>query len=246
MNELVLEKKANNFRSEHGLTAAEPIRLKSLLQKLNIITLFQPLSNGFSGMAVKLETTKRTDRFMLINTCQSLGKQHFTICHELYHLYIQQSFSSRVCNTGQFNKRDKEEYSADIFASFLLLPTEGILSNIPDKELQQKEITLPTLLHIEQLYSCSRRALLFRLKKMSFISPQQYEDWSLQIKRGALEHGYQTDIYEPGNNGVALGDYGTLARQLFNADEISENHYYQLLADFGIDLTKPEENGPFE
>ena len=53
MNDLLLEKQAVAFRSDNGLNNADPIRLKSLLQKLNVITVFVPLSENFSGMALK-------------------------------------------------------------------------------------------------------------------------------------------------------------------------------------------------
>ncbi len=151
-SELVLEKNANIFRNDNGFDSNEPIRLKSLLQKLNVVTLFVPLSDHFSGMALKVENNNSFERFMLINSIQSLGKQHFTICHELYHLYFQNEFNSRVCKTGTFDKKDFEEFNADVFASFLLLPKDGLLNNIPDNELNSKSLTLPTILNLEQLY----------------------------------------------------------------------------------------------
>jgi Zn-dependent peptidase ImmA (M78 family) len=112
MNEFVLEKEANRFRQENGLSSTDPIRLKSLLQQLQVVTIFSELSADFSGMALKVKEHDKVMRFMLINTNQSLGKQHFTICHELYHLFIQIDFVSRVCQTGRYDKRDPEEYYA--------------------------------------------------------------------------------------------------------------------------------------
>lgn len=53
MSDLFLEKAAVAFRSDNGLNNADPIRLKSLLQKLNVITVFSLLSNNFSGMSLK-------------------------------------------------------------------------------------------------------------------------------------------------------------------------------------------------
>jgi len=80
-----IEKEAAEFRTRLGYTSYDPIGLKSLLIKLNIITLFKPLSEKFSGMAVKVEDTC----FMFVNSSHSIGRQNFTICHELYHLFIQ-------------------------------------------------------------------------------------------------------------------------------------------------------------
>ncbi len=243
MSDLLLEKAAVSFRSEQGADSNEPVRLKSLLQKLNVVTVFAPLSHNFSGMALKVNLNEKTDRFMLINTQQSLGKQHFTICHELYHLFIQANFTSQVCQTGLFDKKaDIEEYNADIFASHLLLPTDGLIKYIPDEELSRKKITLPTILQIEHLYSCSRRALLYRLKKLSLITQEQYEEWSKNVKRRAVEYGFQTDLYEPGNHNTVIGDYGLLAKELYDKEKISESHYYSLLSDLGIDLTKIDDN----
>jgi hypothetical protein len=43
-------------------------------------------------------------------------------------------------------------------------------------------------------------------------------------------------MYEPGNNGLIIGNYGVLAKQPFDKEKISGGHYYSLLNDFGIDL----------
>ena len=104
---IILEKFANDFRQKNGMGSDDPIRLKSILNKLNVITLFKNLSDDFSGMALKITKDEQVYRFMLVNSSQSLGKQHFTICHELYHLYIQENFTSRICKTAIFDKRDK-------------------------------------------------------------------------------------------------------------------------------------------
>lgn len=240
MSDLLLEKAAVAFRSEHGLNSADPIRLKSLLQKLNVITVFAPLSESFSGMALKANDA---DRFMLVNSNQSLGKQHFTICHELYHLFLQSNFTSQICLTGRFDKKaDINEYNADVFASYLLLPTDGLLENIPNQEIEKKKISLKTILYIEQFYSCSRRALLYRLKNLNLIKPAEYDSFTVNIKKGALENGYGLDLYNNGNHKTVIGDYGIIAKQLFDNETISESHYYSLLADLGIDITKIEES----
>lgn len=242
MSDLLLEKEASRFRTEKGLNNNEPIRLKSLLQKSNVITVFSALTDNFSGMAIKAEQGMATHRFILINSNQSLGKQHFTICHELYHLYIQADFSSQLCIAGRFDKKaDKNEYYADVFASYLLLPTEGILENIPNDEIAQRRVSLKTVLFIENLYSCSRRALLYRLKKLNLIGSNEYDAFTLNIKRGAQENGYPTVIYEAGNSNLIIGDYGAIAKELFDQEKISQSHYYTLLTDLGIDTGKLNE-----
>lgn len=239
MNKFILEKYASQFRSKHGLGADDPIRFKSILSKLNVITIFRPLGTDFSGMAIKIRD-EDVVRFLLVNSSHSLGKQHFTICHELYHLYIQNNFSSMFCNTGIFQKGTGEEYNADIFASYLLLPENGLKSLIPDNELVKDKISLKTILKLEHYYSCSRAALLYRLKDMKLITSATYDKYSVNVKWSAIQYGYSTDLYKPGNDTLVIGDYGELARELFEKEKISENHYISLLTDWGMNENELE------
>jgi Zn-dependent peptidase ImmA (M78 family) len=240
MNPLVLEKKANEFRNVHGLGSSDSIHLKSLLYKLNVLTVFKPLGAGFSGMAIKVEDDNCAKRFILINSSKTMGHQHFTICHELYHLFVQRDFRSQVCSAGEFQRKDKEEYYADIFAVHLLLPEHGIKSLIPDEELVKDRIKLGTVLKIEQYFSSSRSALLYRLRNLEIISNNKSEEFNQNIKRSAVEFGYTTGIYEAGNHHEVIGDYGTLARELFDQEAISEAHYYSLLLDLGMNSQEIE------
>lgn len=86
-NKFVIEKQVAAFRMDNGLGASEPVTLKSLLLKLNVLTVFRPLSDSFSGMCLK---DNSGHRFMLVNSNQPMGRQHFTIAHELYHLFIEE------------------------------------------------------------------------------------------------------------------------------------------------------------
>lgn len=234
-----IKKDASEFRSQMGFGNTEPIRLKSLLIKLNVLAVFKQLSDSFSGMAVKAGDF----RFMLINSNHSIGRQHFSICHELYHLYIDNDFTPHHCSSGSFSKSEINEYQADVFASYLLLPDDGILNLIPDPELAKDKITLETILKIEHYFSCSRGALLFRLKELGLITPKGSEAFNTQIKLKAKQYGYPVGLYEAGNNGLVLGDFGTLAKQLFDADKISEGHYATLMQSIGIDVFNNDDNG---
>lgn len=228
---LSLEKTASEFRQTYGLNDRQPIRLRSFLQELNVQTVFKPLSESFAGMAMKIDD----ERFMLVNSNHSLARQHFTICHELYHLFVQKNFTSQVCNTGQFNYKDPEELNADWFAAYLLIPRDGVLMQIEDwDELDKNQIKLATILKLEQFFSCSRSALLIRLEEIGLVDRAYGSQFKDNVKRSASLFGYTTELYEPGNANQTIGDYGTLARQLFDTEQISESHYTQLLIDLGI------------
>lgn len=155
-NKFIIEKQVSEFRMDNGLSATEPITLKSLLLKLNILTVFRPLSDNFSGMCLK---DNSEHRFMLINSNQPRGRQHFTIAHELYHLYIEKKPTPHKCNPGCASK-DPIEQCADMFASSLLMPEGGICQLIPEMELKTKNISMATVLKLEHYFSVSFRFIV--------------------------------------------------------------------------------------
>jgi Zn-dependent peptidase ImmA (M78 family) len=228
-----LQKKASGLRSDLKIGPKDPIQFKSLLVGQNILTVYKVLSDTFSGMSFKTGDNK----FMLINSSQPIGRQNFTICHELYHLFVQEDFITHTCNTGQFNRKNRTEYDADRFASYLLMPVEGLLELIPDPELRKKNcITLATILKIEQYFGCSRTALLYRMDCMDLIDADNYEGYKSDIVKEARHYGFDTSLYLPGNKGLVIGNYGIIARELFDKGKISESHYVCLMQDIGVDV----------
>lgn len=232
-----LQIKARQLRTLNNLNESEPVRLKSILQKNRIISVFLPLSDRFSGMAIKTNNTNNPKRLILINSHHSLGRQHFTICHEFYHLYFQDDFSYLLDTTCKFDKSDAQEFNADMFASYFLIPETGLIEMIPKEERGLNKISLETILAIEQYYSCSRTALLHRLKQSKRISSSLFDQYKLHVKRSALEYGYDISLYNPGNEGLVIGDYGLKAMNLFETGKISQSNYLSLLKDIGIDMS---------
>ena len=219
---VILQKKANLFRERNGISGSEAIRIKSLLLKLNVFTLFRPLTEAFSGMSLKINENAK---FILVNSNHSIGRQHFTIAHELYHLFIQEKFEIHQCKTGLFDLKNKEEYNADYFASCLLMPESGIQEMIPDAELNKKKISLQTVLKLEQYFSVSHSSMLLRLKMLGLIDIKTFECFkTLKITETAQQYGYETSLYKDGNKNVIVGDYGEKAKRLLDLERIWEGH----------------------
>lgn len=234
MNKKLVDIKANELRNEWGLSPFDSVPLKQLLLKLNILTIFKSLSDNFSGMCLK----RNENKFILINSNHPIGRQHFTIGHELYHLYIQDNFEIHYCNPGDKNSSPLEK-SADTFSSNFLMPEIGIKSMIPEEELLKKEVSIATLLKLEQFFSVSRSALLVRLSSLNLISRSVYNILKDEpVIRSAKEHGYDTSLYLPGNEGLVVGDYGVKAKALLDKGLISEGHYIELLSKIGFDPTE--------
>jgi len=224
---------ASEFRNKSNLGSSDPIEIKSLVQSLKVLTVFKSIGDNFSGMAIK----NGEHRFILVNSNNSIGRQHFTIIHELYHLFFQDSFKYMICNTGRFDHKNLIEYQADLFATYVLMPEEGILKRIPFKELEKKnKLSLNTILDIEQYFSCSRFALLIRLSEMDLIDFNKYESYKENVIHSAIMNGYDTTLYKKGNEGLVIGDYGRRAKELFDKQIISESHYLNLIAAIGVDI----------
>lgn len=226
----ILEKQAAEFRQRLGLSNLEAIKIKSLLLKLKILTVFRPLSEDFSGMSLQCGEY----RFMLINSNHSKGRQHFTIAHELYHLYFDSNPMPHMPATGE--KKDESEQCADAFALLFLMPADGIRQLIPETELQAGKLTLASILRIELYFSVSHTAAINRLCDLKLI-PRKQRDYYLKlpVKRTAFEYGYDRSLYLPGNENLVIGDFGEKARALYEAGKISEGHYLELLHKLSID-----------
>lgn len=226
MNKLTVqnaELMANVFRSKAGLSLTEPVGAKTLLRKLQITAVYRPLSQNSYGISCK---SKNGRMFMLINCNSTRGRQHFTIAHELYHLYFDESPVPHMC----MDSVSEVEKNANLFASALLLPREGLLSMLSPKEAYSRNIALSTILRMEQLYEVSRINLLVRLKELNLLSKAQFEEMkSIPVKKSAIEYGYDLSLYEPGNDGLVISDFGEKARTLFEYGKISEGHYMELL-----------------
>lgn len=218
------------FRQKIGLSDAEAVNLKSLLLKLGVLTIFRPLSEKFSGMSLK---SPGGERFMLINCNQPRCRQHFTIAHELYHLFIEKTPVPHNCETEK--GKSESERCADAFALIFLMPSAGILQLIPAEELLSDKISLATIIRMEHYFSVSRQAVINRLSDLKYLVRSERENLlSYPVIRTAREYGYDTALYLPGNANLVIGNFGEKARRLFDEGKISEGHYRELLSKIGI------------
>ena len=229
------EKDALAFRHEFDLGTSDPINIESLLVKLNIITVFAKTSDAFSGMALK----HNRDRFMLINCNHPKGRQHFTICHELYHLYIQEDFLFEANTDEKVN--NQTEKLADFFSSELLMPLSGIKSILSSEKIVEKKISLDDVIKLEQYFQVSRQAILTRLKKLAFVSSAQYDRYADNPMLSAKIRGFDDSLYLPTSPRIFSNEYFDKAKKLYENDKIGVADYAQLMADIGIDIYELEE-----
>lgn len=227
----LVEKQVVEFRKYCGLSTTEAIQMKSLLLKLNVLTLYRPLSTDFSGMSIK---DTFGNRFALINSNDPIGRQHFTIAHELYHLFIEKNPKPHVCSSE--GKKSESEKCADLFASLLLMPSDGIMQMLSDTEASSKTLTMATIVRLEHYFSVSRTAILNRLCDLKLISKSVRENmFAVSAITSAREFGYDTSLYKKGNENLIIGKLGEKAKNLFDKGLISEGHYIEVLNKLNYD-----------
>lgn len=226
---------ATEFRRRFDLGQADPIRIDSLLNKLDLITVFAEMSDNFSGMAARFNE----NGFLLINCKLAKGRQIYTICHELYHLFVQKNFEFEVISdTKNGGKKSVEEKLADAFAAELLMPEKGIQELLLKQNYLGKNLGLDHLIKLEQYFQVSRQSMYYRLLNLKFISKNDElkDKYFSNVKESARKRGYDLSLYKPTKARVISSDYFDKARFLYDNEKIGLTDYAQLLKDIDIDL----------
>lgn len=191
-----IERLASRFRAKYQLDGLKTaLDLERLLEKMDILLFKSPLSQGISGGFFKVDQ----ERIILVNTAKTVGRQNFSIAHELYHAEYSLDMKSALCNTGSSLDAggNEEEKKADMFASALLMPREGIDRNI--LEIQKEEwdtVTLKTVVWLEHVYKASHSAMCWRLHNLDYIDAKTREEYAnVKVTQKAKEMGLSADIY---------------------------------------------------
>ena len=218
-NRAELNQDAINLRKQLGLTDFDAVDLLDVvLEKLPDITLiFCPISKKTSGICINNDNIQ----IICINSAMNLGRQRFTLAHELYHLLIEKKFKLFVCNDDEMN--DDSEREANNFASFLLMPSLALENFIDLNNIK-----------IEQNFQISHEAMLYRLYQDGKISYQEREDFrQIRITHAAKNRNISSKLYELPSEPTytVLGKYIDLIEELDSNNVISSGKRRELLLD---------------
>lgn len=222
--------KAMRLRKNFGLDADSPVDIFTLAKSIENLTLvLYPLGENISGACYK---DGNTSLLIVINSQLSLGRQHFSLAHEMYHAYFDAVQNQTVCPLN-FNSRSENERKADIFASFFLMPDTAIETAI-EKIIKNKTITKECVIRLEQYFNVSHMAMLIRLKEKGLITEEELSDFQTEVKKTANRIGVDTSLYEPSpekDRVRTFGYYIAKAGELLEEGVISNGKYEELLLD---------------
>ena len=232
INKMEISSKAALLRKRLGEDESSPIDIFQLVQTIDKLTLvFYPLNNNISGICYK----GKSSNVIVVNSDMSIGRQRFSLAHELYHLYFDESSISSVSLTI-IGKGDENEKKADQFASYFLIPQSslyGMIESIKGKNKNDK-LNIEDVIKIEQYYGVSHKAILYRLIEEGEINSEDIKSMEIGVITLAARLGYDTAIYYPSakdKKKMVLGHYIALAEKLLNDEYISYGKYEEILLD---------------
>lgn len=229
IDKLELCTKALSLRKELGEDTTSPVDIFSLAHTIPQLTLvFYPMGDHISGICIK----NNGDPVIAINSSMSLGRQRFSMAHELFHLYFDQNEHTTVCSM-KIDSSNEVEKAANLFASYFLMPPVALSEAI--KKLQgslKGSIGIREIVKLEQYFGVSRQAMLYRLVEDNLLSSQEADRYKQAVIHSAISLGYDDVLYRPLPKSKQYRTYGYYIQQaekLLEKGLVSTGKYEQLL-----------------
>lgn len=244
IDKMELSSKASVIRKNLGESESSPIDIFSLVQSIQSLTLvFYPLGKNISGACFRGEMSS----VIAVNSGMSVGRQRYSLAHELYHLYFDKGTSTTVC-PSKIGSGNENEKKADQFASYFLMPPAALYESVRKcRKSSDRPLSIEDVIRLEQYFGISHQAMLIRL--MEEREPISGDAASMQsgIIAVAAKLGFDTALYKPSPEDKkirVLGHYIHQAEDLLQKDIISAGKYEELLLDaFRDDIVFGEEEG---
>lgn len=237
-----LNTKAQSLRKELGEDLESSLDIFSLAHTIPKLTLvYYPMGERISGMCIKNDGYP----VIAINSAMSVGRQRFSLAHELYHLYFDNSAHAIVC-AKRIGSGNEIEKSADQFASFFLIPPvalETLIRRFQSDSIER--LGIREIVKLEQYFGVSRQALLYRLVADQKLTLDDAEKFREGVISSAINLGYDDVLYKPLPENKQYKTYGFYierAEEVFEKDLVSTGKFEQLLLSaFRPDLVYGEE-----
>lgn len=231
IDKMDLSDKASTVRKMLGEDSSSPIDIFSLIQAIENLTLvFYPLGSNISGACFRNQQSS----LIVVNSDMSLGRQRFSLAHELYHYYFDKDSDSVICSSKIGKGNDKEK-SADQFASYFLVPSAALYAATTKcKKDPTDKLSLKDVIRLEQYFGISHQAMLIRLQSEGRITLADLDSMQGGIISSAARLGFDASLYKPTEENKkiqVLGHYICQAEKLLKNDIISQGKYEELLLD---------------
>lgn len=241
MNHIEINAKAIELRKRFGEDENSYVDIFALANQIPDLTIMlYPMGEHISGICIKNEGAN----LIAINSLMSYGRQRYSLAHELYHLFYDDSEGVSI-SSKTFESSIENEKIADLFASYFLAPYNALRSAIQKKE--SKPLSMRDVISLEQSFGISHQAMLRRLVADEFIDQDAATQMSGSVLYFAKQYGYDDKLYMPTSEDKqkrTYGNYIVQAEELKNRGIISTGKYEELLLDaYRYDIVYGEDEG---
>lgn len=230
MDKAQIMTKAAMLRKQLGEDSDFPIDVFALAQDIKGLSLvFYPMSGNLSGMCIKSAERGKAN-VIAINSAMTLGRQRFSLAHELYHLYFDEQMTS-VC-AKKIAGATGVEKEADCFASYFLMPPVSLQMKLDSLRQPSQALSMRDVIRLEQYFRVSHQAMLLRLKEDGYLTADECAGMQTGVKRAAELMGYPTALYTPTPEAEQYATYGHYLEQaedVLKKGLVSEGKYEELL-----------------
>ncbi len=222
--------KAELLRNKLGVDGQSPIDIFALVQRIEKLTIvYYPMGQTISGICVKGTNNKS---LIALNSSMSLGRQRFSLAHELYHLYYDKNNLS-ICAKA-IGEGSENEKKADAFAAYFLMPRVALIEMIETfRDKNNGRIDIRDVIRIEQYFRVSHQAAVYQLYNAQYISKSEMNKLLEEnVKEIAEKMGFNTDLYCALTKEKQYGTFGYYIERvnlLLQNKIISNGKYEELL-----------------
>lgn len=237
--------KAERLRKQSGEDNHSPIDIFAIAQGIEKLTIvYYPLGKTISGMCIKGFDGRCT---IALNSSMTLGRQRFSLAHEFFHLFYDDSMKS-IC-AKSIGTGSQAEKKADAFAAYFLMPRVA-LADKADSLLSKHsgKLNIQDIIRIEQYFGVSHQTAVYQLNNCGYINSDERDILlNTSVRRQAEAMGFSSDLYRPlpeEKQYRTYGHYIDQADKLLSCDIVSYGKYEELLlAAFRDDLVYGIEEG---
>ncbi len=214
-----------------GLQSTEYIDVYKAASTLHITCIKRMLESNISGATIKANNTVY---MILVNSSKTLGHQNFTVAHELYHCLFDDGIQNRACIVELFSKRPAIEQMAEMFAVHLLMPEDGILTQLMHRNKVGQKLNVSDVVNLEQYFGVSRKSMCWRLEELGLIPKQDGIQFSNDVINSARRLGRDITLYKSTNDNTLLSDYAERANEAIEKGLITKARFEEILEDAGL------------
>lgn len=170
-----------------------------LVEKLGIFILIDFAPDQISGFC---KTIGEKDTFIFINNQMTLGRQIYSLWHEVYHWYTGEGNDISIQGSDQY---EEVELAADYFASLILIKDELLKEKLISYGIGKsncKYIKYDQIIDLQQYFKVSYSAMVLKLvdyfsendikKRLALANKERAKE----LKEKTINLGYDTSLLE--------------------------------------------------